>query len=119
MASRNYDIGNEPPQISWTVVRGDTASFKAYVTDDARMPLNIPDWTIQMEIKRNGSIITSTTPEQDSDDLEGEFTVSLTAAQTRILETADVFDIQLSSTGIVWTVCQGSMVIVEDVTDRP
>ena len=119
MASRNYDIGNEPPRVAWTVVRGDTASFKAYVSDDARMPLNIPDWTIQMEIKRGGSIITSTTPEQDADDLDGEFTVSLTAAQTRILETGDIFDIQLSAPQTVWTVCQGSMVIIEDVTDRP
>jgi hypothetical protein len=119
MASRNYDIGNEPPRVAWTVVRGDTASFKAYVTDDARMPLNIPDWTIKMEIKRNGVLITSTTPAQDADDLEGEFTVSLTAAQTRIMNTGDVFDIQLSAPQTVWTVCQGSMIIIEDVTDRP
>jgi hypothetical protein len=119
MASRNYDIGNAPPSVVWTVVRGDTASFKAYVTDDARMPLNIPDWNISMEIKRNGTIVASITPAQDADDLEGEFTVSLTAAQTRILETKDVFDIQLSAPETVWTVCQGSMVIIEDVTDRP
>lgn len=119
MASRDYEIGNRPPQVTWTVVRGDTASFKAYVTDDARLPLNIPDWEIKMELKRQGTIITSTTPEQDADDLEGEFTVSLTAAQTRILNTGDVFDIQLSAPGIVWTVCQGSMIIIEDVTDRP
>lgn len=121
MASRSYDIGSEPPQVTWTVVRGDTASFKAYVTDDARQPLNIPDWTIQMEIKRDGNLVMSTTPAADADDLEGEFTVTLTAAETRILETGDVFDIQLSlpQDAIVWTVAQGSMILIEDVTDRP
>lgn len=117
MATRNYDVGNQPPQVTWTVVRGDTASFKVYVTDDARLPLDIPSWTIDMDFKRDGSLITSTTPFQDPDDLEGEFTVSLTAAQTEILQTNDVFDIQLSAPDIVWTVAQGSMVIIEDVTD--
>ena len=121
MASRSYDIGVEPPQLRWTVMRGDTASFKSYVTDDGRQSLNIPDWTIQMEIKRNGTQILSMNPVQDADDLEGEFTVFLTASETRILETGDVFDIQLSlpQDQLVWTVAQGSMIILEDVTDRP
>ena len=59
------------------------------------------------------------TPAADPDDLPGEFTVSLTASESLILETGDIFDIQLSSGGdsIVWTVAQGSMVILEDVTD--
>lgn len=105
-------------------MRGDTASFKAYVTDDGRQPLNIPDWTIKMEIKRGGSegtVILNVTPAPDADDLEGEFTVTLTAAETRILETGDVFDIQLSlpQDQIVWTVVQGSVIVVEDITDRP
>ena len=121
MASRTYDIGSKPPQIQWTLMRGDTASFKSYVTHDARNPLNIPDWTIEMEIKRDGTIILYPTPAADADDLEGEFTVSLTAAETRILETGDVFDIQLSlpQDQIVWTVAQGSIVVLEDITDRP
>lgn len=121
MASRSYDIGSEPPQLAWTLVRGDTASFKAYVADDTRQPLNIPDWTIQMEIKRNGVLVLSTTPAADADDLEGEFTVSLSSGETRILETGDVFDIQVSNAGdnIVWTVAQGSVKVIEDITDRP
>ena len=121
MASKSYDIGVEPPQLRWTVMRGDTASFKSYVTDDSRQPLNIPDWTIQMEIKRNGVVILPITPAADADDLEGEFTVTLAASETRILETGDVFDIQLSlpQDQIVWTVAQGSFIMVEDITDRP
>jgi hypothetical protein len=119
MASRNYNVGNEPPQVVWTVVRGDTASFKVYVTDDARLPLDLSVWAIEMEFKRNGVIITSTTPAQDEDDLEGEFTVSLTANQTRILNTGDVFDIQLSAPERVWTVAQGKMFVIDDVTDVP
>lgn len=124
-----YDVGNKPPTVKWTVVRGDTAAFKAYVTDDAKAPLNISDWTISMKIKRpnnvadlgvitdNALLILSLTPVADPDDLPGEFTVSLTSSESLVLETGDIFDVQLSQPGTVWTVCQGSMNILEDVTD--
>jgi hypothetical protein len=59
----------------------------------------------------------SLTPVADSDDLVGEFTVSLTAAQSVQLQTGDIFDIQLSDPTRVWTVAQGSLKILEDVTD--
>jgi hypothetical protein len=126
-----YDVGNKPPVVNWTVVRGDTASFRVYVTDDLKQPLNIPDWTIAMKIKRPNSpkdsgIITddattvlNLTPAADLDDKPGEFTVSLTAQESFQLETGDIFDIQLSTVNDaqVWTVAQGKMVILEDVTD--
>ena len=128
-----YAVGNTPPRVTWTVVRGDTAAFKVYVTDDAKQPLNIPDWTISMEIKRPASVtaqnigtITDTatlvmtlTPEQDPDDAAGEFTVSLTAVQSAELETGDIFDIELRSAQdqIVWTVAQGHVIVLEDVTN--
>jgi hypothetical protein len=125
----SYDIGNKPPTVIWTVVRGDTSGFKVYATDDAKSPLNIPDWTISMKIKRpnlavNLGVITddATTimalhPAADEDDLLGEFTVRLTAEESNVLQTGDIFDIQLSDATRVWTVCQGSMKILEDVTD--
>jgi hypothetical protein len=130
-SASTYDVGNKPPMVSWTVVRGDTAAFKMYVTDDAKQPLTIEDWTISMKIKRpvlatqsgtitdNATTILTLTPAADEDDLIGEFTVSLTAAQSVQLETGDIFDIQLASSGnaIVWTVAQGKMIILEDVTD--
>lgn len=124
-----YDIGNKPPTIIWTVVRGDTSGFKVYATDDSKDPLNISDWTIAMKVKRpnlsaNKGIITDDAevilnlyPEADEDDLIGEFTVWLTAEESVQLETGDIFDIQLSDATRVWTVCQGSMKILEDVTD--
>ena len=130
LSQGRYNVGNTPPVIVWTVVRGDTASFRVYVTDDARQPLNIPDYTITMEIKRpnaeadlgygtdSSTIIMTLTPEADADDETGEFTVSLTAAQSTQLETGDIFDIELRSDQdvIVWTVAQGSMNIIEDIT---
>jgi hypothetical protein len=130
-SSSLYNVGNPPPRVIWTVVRGDTAAFKVYATDDERVPLNIPDWAIDMKIKRPNSsadlgVITDSAtpiltlnPEQDADDGPGEFTVSLTAAESLILNTGDIFDVQLSTpqNQIVWTVAQGSMVILEDVTD--
>jgi len=128
-SASSYDIGNKPPTVLWTVVRGDTSGFKVYATDDAKDPLNIPDWTIAMKIKRpnlakNKGIITDDAtvildlyPAADEDDLIGEFTVWLTAAESVQLETGDIFDIQLSDPTRVWTVAQGSMNILEDVTD--
>ena len=123
----SYDIGNKPPTVLWTVVRGDTSGFKVYATDDAKQPLNIPDWEITMKIKRPNStpgIITDDAtfimhlhPRKDDNDLIGEFTVWLTAAESVQLQTGDIFDIQLSDSTRVWTVCQGSMKILEDVTD--
>ncbi len=118
MARSNvYDLGSVPPQIVWTVVRGDTASFRVFVTDDAKLPLLISEWTIKADIKRNNSVIVSLSPEQKETDGEGEFTVFLTDVQSELLETNDIFDIQLSNDDYVWTVAQGKMTIVEDVTD--
>jgi hypothetical protein len=126
-----YSIGNNPPVVTWTVVRGDTAAFRVYVTDDERQPLIIADWTITMKIKRptnpvippvftdSASLLLTLAPAADPDDGPGEFTVSLTAEQTKHLATGDIFDIQLSlpQNEIVWTVAQGAMIILEDVTD--
>jgi len=67
MATRGYTVGSQPPQVTWTIVRGDTASFRVYVTDDARQPINVPDWTIDMDITRLGSIVTSLIPEATID----------------------------------------------------
>jgi hypothetical protein len=129
--SGTYDIGEKPPFVNWTFVKGDTASFKVYVTDDAREPLNIPDWAISMQIKRpttnpvvpgeitdTATLLYTLTPEADEDDGPGEFTVFLTAAQTSTLQTNDIFDIELSLTSdvLVWTVAQGKLVVLEDVT---
>ena len=125
----SYSVGNIPPQVTWTVVRGDTAAFRVYLTNDTKNALNIPDWTISMKVKRpnlvknlgiitdDATLILTLTPAPDADDLSGEFTVSLTAEQSNILETGDIFDIQVSQIGTVWTVAQGKMVILEDVTD--
>ena len=129
-SASSYDIGNKPPTVNWTVVRGDTASFRVYVTDDSKQPLNIPDWNIAMEIKRpndqsnlgtitdNATLILTLSPEQDADDQAGEFTVFLSATESATLQTGDIFDIQLSTAenNLVWTVAQGSMIILEDVT---
>lgn len=127
----SYSVGNNPPRVTWTVVRGDTAAFRVYVTDDNREPLNIPDWSIEMQIKRPDTVLENPVitdaatvvmtlyPSALADDDLGEFTVSITAAQSQILQTGDIFDIELSlpQDEIVWTVAQGSMIILEDVTD--
>jgi len=126
-----YDIGEKPPFVNWTIVKGDTASFKVYLTDDAKTPLTIDDWDIEVEFKRptttvepqiitdTASLIFTLTPQQDLDDADGEFKVNLTAAQTAQLRTNDIFDIELRlpQNTLVWTVAQGKIILLEDVTN--
>jgi hypothetical protein len=128
-SKRLESVGAVPPFVSWTMVRGDTASFKAYVTDDAKQPLDFEQWSISMKVKRpnnpvvpvvitdDAELILTATPAPELDELPGYFTTSLTSSQTNTLETGDIFDIQLTSSGLVWTVAQGTMIILEDVTD--
>ena len=124
-----FSVGNTPPMVTWTVVRGDTASFRAYVTDDNKQPLDISAWAINMTIKRPNSsqkivsitddatIILQLVPAPTELDGSGEFTVALASSESVLLNTGDIFDIQLSDPTRVWTVAQGSMIILEDVTD--
>lgn len=119
--SGTISIGSQPPQSIWTIVSGDTASFKMYVQDDAGNPLVIDDWTIEMDFYRESSTsnpILSVTPAADEDDGPGEFTVFLAASETVLLQSNDVFDIKMSlpANAIVWTVLQGTMNVLEDIT---
>ena len=118
----SYALGSAPPEVRWTVVRGDSAAFRVYVTNDAREPLYLNDWEIKMDIYRPSTdeVIVSLSPEPiEFQYSEGTFTVNLTSSESELLETGDIFDIQLTellSEGRVWTVVKGSMVILEDVT---
>jgi len=119
--SQSYAVGYEPPTVTWTVVKGDTASFRVYVTDNEKNPLTISDWTIEMDIvPPNTSVpVVTLSPAPTSEDGPGEFTVSLTAADSALLSTGDRFDIQMSSTSpvSVWTVAQGTMTMIDSVTE--
>ena len=116
-----YQIGSEPPQSVWTIVRGDTASFKMYVQDDSGNPLVIGDWSISMEFYRPSttSTVLTVTPSADPDDGPGEFTVFLAHDETELLQTNDEFDIQMALplNEVVWTVLQGTVKMIEDITD--
>ena len=106
----SYALGSAPPEIRWTVVRGDSAAFRVYVTNDAREPLLLDDWEVAMDVYRPSTddVIVSLSPEPiEFQDEEGSFTVTLTSVQSQLLETGDIFDIQLTellSEGRVWTV---------------
>jgi hypothetical protein len=123
----SYSIGSAPPTVNWTIVKGDTAAFRVYVTDDNKDPLDIEEWTIEMEIKRPtlagnlndadpaGVLILNPSP--TAEDGDGEFTVSLTSAQSKSLNTGDIFDIELSDATRVWTVARGILTVIEDITN--
>lgn len=124
-------IGNTPPQSVWTIVKGDTCSFKVYVEDDAGNAIDLSTWAIKMEFKRpnvivdpviitdDATLILTINPSPDEDDLPGEFTVFLAANESGLLHTGDIYDIELSlpNNEIVWTVLQGTIKLVEDVTN--
>ena len=117
--SDSFSIGSAPPTVLWTLVRGDTAAFRVYVTDEERVPLTISEWDIAMDIVRpstNNTLIVSLTPEATLNDDEGEFTVSLTSGESEDLVTGDAFDIQLSDGARTWTVCKGTITVIADIT---
>lgn len=117
-SSSSYSVGNIPPEVVWTIVRGDTAAFRVYVTDDEKNPLNIPDWSIKMDVVRNKLVVFPLFPTVESTDEVGEFTVSISDTESSQLETGDLFDIQMSNsqTNQVWTVAQGRVIVIEDIT---
>ena len=118
-----YSIGSEPPTITWTVVKGDTASFRVYVEDDNHEPLDLSTWTLAMDIIRpseDGDLIVSLTPTiTEQDDEFGSFTVSITDTESESLETNDEFDIQISDADRVWTIAKGKMIMIDDITAAP
>jgi len=118
-----YNIGNKPPLVNWTVVAGDSASFRIYVEDDLTNAIDVDEWTIRAQFRRysddvGDDLVFITYPAQTEFDDSGEFTLTVTAAQSRSLQTGDVFDVQLSDATRVWTVCQGEMIMIGDVTDQ-
>ena len=130
-APSTYNIGNKPPLVNWTVVIGDSASFRIYVEDDLENPLDytfpVSDddsgWDIKGEFRRysdntGDDLLFTVYPNQTEFDDAGEFTVTLSPAQSKILRTGDVFDIQLRDDTRVWTVCQGEMIMIGEVTEQ-
>ncbi len=130
-ASATYNIGNKPPLINWTCVIGDTASFRVYVEDDLENPLDydttsagdVTGWDISGEFRRysdnvGDDLLFTVYPDQSEFDEIGEFTVTVSATQSKILRTGDVFDIQLRDGVRVWTVCQGEMIMIGEVTEQ-
>jgi hypothetical protein len=126
-----YNIGNIPPLVNWTVVIGDSASFRIYVEDDLGNELDytndesgdVTGWDIKADFRRYSDnvgtdLIFSVTPYATVFDDPGEFTVTISPAQSKQLKTGDVFDVQLSDATRIWTVCQGEMIMIGEVTDQ-
>ena len=126
-----YNVGNIPPLVNWTCVIGDSASFRIYVEDDQGNELDYDTtsagdttgWDISGEFRRysdnvGDDLLFTVYPDQTELDDAGEFTVTLSPAQSKILRTGDVFDIQLRDDTRVWTVCQGEMIMIGEVTEQ-
>jgi hypothetical protein len=126
-----YNLGNKPPLINWTAVIGDTISFRIYVEDDLGNPLDytndesgdITGWDIKGDFRRysddvGDDLLFTVYPYATEFDDPGEFTVTVSAVQSKQLRTGDVFDIQLTDNDRIWTVCQGEMIMLGEVTDQ-
>lgn len=117
-ANGEIEIGAAPPIVRWTVVKGDSASFRIYVEDDRQVAIDPTDYSIKADFRRGASLLFSTVPTKTGFDDAGEFTVYLTPGQCKLLATGDIFDVQLSDPVVVWTVCRGVMNVIAEVTDR-
>lgn len=117
-AAGEIEVGATPPIVRWTAVKGDYAAFKCYVKDDSDNPIVVGDYSIKADFRRGSELLFSITPAAAPSDGDGEFTVSITPAQCKLLQSNDVFDVQLSDAVVVWTVCRGIMTIISEVTDR-
>jgi len=112
------EVGATPPVIRWTIVKGDYASFRCYVENDQGVPVDPTEYSIKADFRRGTEKIFHVTPEKTEFDNAGEFTVKLLPAQSKLLQTNDIFDVQLSDAVVVWTVCRGIMTVIAEVTDR-
>jgi hypothetical protein len=122
-APATYNLGNIPPLVNWTVVIGDSAAFRIYVEDDLGNELVYTDWDISADFRRysdniGDDLIFTLSPSVTEFDDPGEFTVFLSPEQSKQLRTGDVFDVQLSDDTRVWTVCQGEMTMIGEITDQ-
>ena len=117
-AAGEIEVGATPPIVRWTVVKGDYAAFKCYVEDDSSTPITVADYTIKADFRRGTQLLFSVYPEATEFDGTGEFTVKLLPAQCKLLQSGDIFDVQLSDAVVVWTVCRGIMTVIAEVTDR-
>ena len=95
--------------------------YIALITDNDKNPLDIEQWTIAMDIvpPNTSTPVVELSPGPTEGDGPGEFTVALTAEESALLTTGDRFDIQMSSADpvAVWTVAQGTMTMIDSVTE--
>ena len=113
----SFSIGSAPPNVLWTLVRGDTAAFRVYVTDENRNPLTISEWTISMDIVRptsNNSLIVSLSPEATLDYSAGVFTVSLSSGESEDLETGDIFYASIGTEHVAHPIGVARILVVEN-----
>ena len=117
-AAGEIEVGATPPIVRWTVVKGDYAAFRCYVEDDNGTPITPGDYEIKADFRRGSELLFSVYPSQSEFDNVGEFTVTLLPAQCKLLQSNDLFDVQLSDAVVVWTVCRGIMTVIAEVTDK-
>ena len=112
-------------------VHEDIQSLAERIEDDLGNPLDydttsagdVTGWDISGDFRRysdnvGDDLLFTVYPDQSEFDEVGDFTVTVSATQSKILRTGDVFDIQLRDGVRVWTVCQGEMIMIGEVTEQ-
>lgn len=111
---------SSPMQVDLALYKGDTGKFRITVTDDAGAPVNISGATWDADIRINAAdagtpvanfTITPVVGDTSSAD------VSIAAAVTSALAVTTYFyDLQMTLSGVVTTLMNGSVIVTQDVS---
>ena len=55
-AAGEIPVGAIPPKVRWTVVKGDSASFRIYVEDDNANAIDPTDYNIKADFRRGTTL---------------------------------------------------------------
>jgi hypothetical protein len=111
---------SSPMQVDLALYKGDTGKFRITVTDDLGAPVNISGATWDSDIRINAADpgtpvanFTITPVAGDSSSVD----VSIAAAITTTLAVTTYFyDLQMTLSGVVTTLMNGSLIVTQDVS---
>lgn len=115
-------IGASPANIKWTVVRGDTASFKVmFLEKDEVTPIDTTDWTfVSSTYDQKGNVVDTLT-------VNSGLGYAEIVAPSEVTETWGVgfkngvilelaFDLEVTTPEKVWTPIIGTIAVISDIS---
>lgn len=108
-----------PAEQNIVITRGDTVAVVVIMTSDGTTPINITGRTytsqVRVQAASPSALLTMTCAVTNG--AAGQVTLSLTAAQTAVVDPGEyVWDLQENAGGTISTPLSGAFVILSDVT---